>query len=334
MRFAVAAILIGLAVAVLAGEALARAVWGAPEPPTLDIIVEPGGKTQVPDPLLGFRPIPGSYTVLFDHRYRWRITNLPDTTRITRPLEAYSVQPRSSGIWVFGCSFVQGWGLDDAETLPWKLQERFPDHDVVNFGVGGYGTLQSLRQFRQALRERPPPRAVILAYADFHDERNTRTARWRDANVSYARFGSTAQPYARLDGSNRLRIEYSDGAVPSLWLRSRSTLFKQAATGFGRIADLRLRSHRVSELLIEQFAQESRNHGAQFVLAGIWPSDLTRATIRQFSAWGIPSVDISADPGDTANWIPYDGHPSAVANDHHAGRLEPILRGLLSSSGL
>lgn len=327
MLFAASAILIGLAGALLSGEVLLRGVRGAPEAPPLDIVIEPGGKYQAPDAVLGFRPLPGSYTGLFDHRYLWHFTNLPDTTRITRPLNTYDGRPRGPGIWVFGCSFVQGWGLDDAETSSWKLQERFPDHDVVNFGVGGYGTLQSLLQLQQAFRERARPLVVILAYAHFHDERNTRTAAWRDANVSYARFGSTAQPYARLDGSGRLRVKHSDDAGLLMSLRSRSALFNLAVEGYEAIRDTGLRSHEVSELLIEQLADESRRHGARFVLAGIWPSVLTRATIRRFAAKGIPSADISVNQSDPANRIPYDGHPSARANEEHAKGMAAILRG-------
>jgi hypothetical protein len=325
MLVAGSAIVIGLAGAVLSAEAVLRVCRGLPGQ-RLDIVVEPGGKYQTPDPVLGFRPIPGRYSALFDHRYPWHFTNLPDTTRITRPLDTYVGRARGPGIWVFGCSFVQGWGLDDEGTLPWKLQERFPDHDVVNFGVGGYGTLQSLLQFQRVLRERPKPLVAILVYADFHDERNVRSMAWRDANISYERFGSTAQPFARLDGDGRLRVEHGDSAVPLIWFRSRSALFDLAVVGYGIARDAFLRSHEVSELLIQQFAEESRRHDVHFVLAGISPSDLTRAMVRRFAAKGVRAVDISVDLDDPANRIPYDGHPSAFANEQHADSIAAILR--------
>jgi hypothetical protein len=292
----------------------------------MDIVIEPGGKYQVPDPVLGFRPLPGSYVGVFDHRYVWHFTNLADTTRITRPLETYVGPPRGPGIWVFGCSFVQGWGLDDADTFPWKLQERFSGHDVVNFGVGGYGTLQSLLQFQRALHERPAPAVVVLAYAHFHDERNTRTTAWRDANFNYERFGTTAQPYARFDASGRLRVEHSDASVPLMSLRSRSAVFDLVAAGYGGLLDLRLRSHEVSERLIDQFVEESRRHGVSFVLTGISSWGITRATLGRFAARGMTTADISVNLDDPANRIPYDGHPSARANTAYAERVAAVLR--------
>jgi hypothetical protein len=323
--FATAAGVISLAGSLIAAEVLTRAVRGAPHP-TLDIVIQPGGKTQAPDPVLGFRPLPGAYTVVFDHRDRWQITNLPDTTRITRPLHTYDGSPRGRGIWIFGCSFVQGWGIDDADTFSWKLQERFPDHDVVNFGVGGYGTLQSLLQFQQALRERPPPLAVILAYAEFHDERNTRGNNWRDANFSYAPFGTTAQPFARFDASGQLRIERSNDFVPLMPLRSRSALFNLAVEEYGLLHDRGLRSHEVSELLIEKFAEASRRHGSRFVLAVIQSSLVASATLGRFAARGIPSIDISVDLRNPAYGIPYDGHPNAAANETYANGIAALLR--------
>ena len=324
--FKVTAGVLGVLIALVAVELALRVRGTAPRARQLDILIEPGGKYQTPDAELGFKPLPGRYQALFDHRYAWTLTNLPDTTRITKPLERYRNEAAHPAIWIFGCSFAQGWGLDDEGTLPWKLQERFPRHTVVNFAVGGYSTLQSLLQYRRALREKAKPEIVVLAYADFHDERNVRTDGWRDANFSYDRFGTTAQPYARLDSSGRLRYDWGDGHVPLMALRVRSVVFDRAAVGYGRMRERFLNAHRVSELLIEQFMDESRSQGVRFVLAGIWRSDVTRDTLRHFAARGIETVDISADRSDPKTRIPYDGHPSAIANEQSAVLLADLLR--------
>jgi hypothetical protein len=297
-----------------------------PPPEQLDIEIDPGGKYQEPDAELGFRPLPGTYRFVFDHKYPWTLTNLPDTTRITRPVSAYTDSSPQPALWIFGCSFTQGWGLDDNGTMPWKVQERLPFYDVVNFGVGGYGTLQSLIQFRRALTERPSPQVVVLVYADFHDQRNVRTDAWRDANFNFERFGTTSQPYARLDWSGNLVYGWGDGVVPLMGWRRRSAALNVAAIGYGRVKALFLREHRVSELLIEQFANESRQRGIQFVLAGVWPNDGTRDMLRAFAERGITTVDVSTDQKNPQNLIPYDGHPSAFANEHSANTLVRALR--------
>jgi hypothetical protein len=326
---AVAAVL-ACAIAFAAAEIALRIFPVVPKPRQLDILIEPGGKYQAPDQELGFTPLPGRYTALFDHKYRWTFTNLPDTTRITKSIDRYAVEPPKPGIWIFGCSFTQGWGLNDEDTMPWKLQERLPDHDVVNFGVGGYGTLQSLLQYQRALKDKAKPQIAILVYADFHDERNVRTGAWRDANFSYERFGTTAQPYARLNWSGDLSYRWGSTAVPLMELRARSVAFNVAMIGYGRVRDTFLDAHTVSELLIRQFVEESRRLGVQFVLAGIWPSDGTRETLTKFAAQGVSSIDISVDRFDQRNRIPYDGHPSAVANESSAEKLAAALRRLLA----
>ncbi len=210
--------------------------------------------------------------------------------------------------------------------MPWKLQERFADHDVVNFGVGEYGTLQSLLQFRRALKEKPTPKSVVLVYAGFHDQRNVRSDAWRDANFNYERFGTTSQPYARLDWSGGLRYEWGSGEVPLMSVRAHSVAFNVAMVGLGKIRARFLHQHRVSELLIDRFIDESRRNGITFVLAGISPYGATRDTLAHFAAQGIKAVDISTDQNDQRNLISYDGHPSAFANDQSADKLAAALR--------
>lgn len=324
--FIVCAIAVGVLAACLSAEVALRVLFPWPDPQALDIIIEPGGKYQSPDSELGFLPLPGRYRALFDHQYPWTLTNLPDTTRITKPLEHYAGASPKPGIWVFGCSFTQGWGLDDDGTLPWKLQERSPDHDVFNFGVGGYGTLQSLLQYRRALRDKPRPQIAILVYADFHDERNVGASSWREANFSYERFGTTAQPYARLDGAGGVRYGWDTGEFPWMRLRARSMAIDEAMVRYGQIRDRFLRAHRVSEVLIEQFIEESRRYGVRFVLAGVEPSEATRDTLRQFAAHGVLTVDVSTDREDERNVIAFDGHPSAFANEQSAVKLAAALR--------
>ena len=53
----------------------------------------------------------------------------------------------------------------------------------------------------------------------------------------------------------------------------------------------------------------------------------TRETLRHFASKGVTTVDISTDPDDQRNLIPYDGHPSAFANEQSADKLAVVMRG-------
>jgi hypothetical protein len=64
----------------------------------------------------------------------------------------------------------------------------------------------------------------------------------------------------------------------------------------------------------------------RFILAGIWPNEATRETLRHFAAQGVATVDVSNDQNDPGNLIAYDGHPSAFANEQSAERLMKPLK--------
>jgi hypothetical protein len=78
-----------------------------------------------------------------------------------------------------GCSFTFGHGLPDEDTWPWLLQERLPDHRIVNVGCMGYGTDQALLAAeRQVLHSAHRVRFVVLGFADFHIGRIRSPQNW------------------------------------------------------------------------------------------------------------------------------------------------------------
>ena len=132
-------LVIGLAgVVLIVGEIAVRFMGLRPWDPArgrLEQNVEPGGTLFQPDPKLGYVLLPGRYTVTQPSR-TWRATHLAPLHRATRP---GGVLPGADAgrdeVWVFGDSFTYGWGVDDEETWPWRLQERRRDLDVVSFAA-------------------------------------------------------------------------------------------------------------------------------------------------------------------------------------------------------
>jgi hypothetical protein len=82
-------------------------------------------------------------------------------------------RPTTGPEWLcFGCSYTFGEGLDDADTLPAKLQELNPDHRVFNYALGGYGTTDSLLQMSERLPARADVSACIYFLLADHLRRN------------------------------------------------------------------------------------------------------------------------------------------------------------------
>ena len=285
--------------------------------------VEPGGKFYQQHPTLGYTHLPGRFTVFFWDT-SFVATLLPNTLRITHPLETYEAAKTKDEIWIFGCSFTEGWGLKDEETYPWLLQEKFPEYEIVNFGVGGYGTIHSLIQFREALAAKTP-KVAVLAYANFHDERNTFSRQRQKWVVTARNVGPVAQPYARFDGQGNLQYHFGVGDYKEFPLMRYSALVNYLEIKYDQLEDRLIHSHDVSKALVLEMAKTASEHNIKFIVAGIASSAGTLDVLNFAREHGISSIDISVDLKDPANKLP-DGHPNAVANRHFADKLAGLLR--------
>jgi hypothetical protein len=307
--------------------------WNAHGVTVPTIEVSPGGKFFQPDPLLGYSHIPGRFDVTLRltvgpgvgrgdrHHLRFTVTHLANTLRVTRPVDGGSHDSGKPDIWIFGCSFTHGWSVNDHETYPWLLAQRLPAYNVVNYGVSGYGTIHSLLQFREALTTRTPAVAV-LAYADFHDERNTFQRTRRKTIVPWNKLGPLVQPYARLDRRGRLEYFMSAVVYPEFPLMRYFALSHFLEIKYDEREPTWLRSHQVSEALMEEMASVAAAHNVTFAVANISGT----ATLDLPAAARIPVVDISIDPRRPENTnLPLDAHPSAIAHAKYADKLEAFL---------
>lgn len=328
-----------------AAEAIVRArgykPWQAENASVSSIQIEPGGKFFQTHPLLGYSHIPGRFAVSVarppsgsdaatdNQRLRFSVTHLPNGLRVTHPLETYGTRPAPDGdIWIFGCSFTHGWTVNDDQTYPWLLQQQFPTFEVVNFGVSGYGTVHSLIQFREALKTQTP-KVAVLAYADFHDERNTFARSRRKAVAPWNRLGPLVQPYARLDQAGALQFFLADVEYPEFPLMRHLALSHFIESTYDELELRRLQSHAVSEALIGEMAALAKQHGIKFVVAKISGS----SPLALPGSVSGPLVDISVDGTRPENTnLPYDSHPSALAHRHYAQTLAPVIAAAVSAT--
>ena len=298
--------------------------------------VQPAGRYYTSHKELAYIPRPGESTITLPGPYSFKTTHLPDGLRITHPLSTYP-RTRETQLWIFGCSFTQGWSLNDNETYPWLIQERLPDCEVVNFGVNGYSTLQSLLQFREALASRRKPKVVVVSYAFFHDMRNTGTGAWMKALLAAGggSYGGLVFPYMRFSINGQPELIHARLEYRSFPFARWSALSNALDDRFNPSLRDNFDSHRITLIVIQQFADLCAANGITFVLAGIYRDPLTRETLDHFQRNGTLTVDISVDPAKSENSnLPIDHHPSAFANKQFADKLEGFLReaGLLDGA--
>lgn len=292
----------------------------------VNVVVEPGGRLFERHPRLGYTHRPGVYRVIVRDSLRFTITHRADGLRVTRPLDAPPPAPETPQLWILGGSFTYGWAVDDHAAYPWRLQERMPAYDVVNFGVGGYGTIHALIQVEEALAQGGRPAAVVVAYASYHDERNTFLRRRRKAVFLWNHLGDLRQPYARLTADGDLEICQAAVVYRAFPLTRHSVFLHAVERLYNRIEAQFYDSHAVSEALILVLAERCRQHGLALIVAGVYDDPLTAAMLDFCRDHGIPAVDIAVDLSlPQHNLMPYDSHPSALAHEHYAAALHAFL---------
>lgn len=74
-------------------------------------------------------------------------------------------------IAIFGCSLTWGHGLSDEETFCWKLQEAFPEYQILNVGVTGFSAYET-NILLEAVVAKEKPEIAIIAHHSCTDERS------------------------------------------------------------------------------------------------------------------------------------------------------------------
>lgn len=302
-------------------EILLRAMGQAPYgPPRSTASTSPGSGLFVGDSVLGYTHASGRNRFALRDGRSFVATHLPNTLRVTRPLDSPKTDLDLPEVWIFGCSLTHGWSVADDQTYPWLLDQMRDDVKVVNFGVTGYGTVQSLLQLREALRTGGHPEVVVLAYAGLHDERNTFQRSWRKVAGVFPR------PFVRFDESGLLKFDFGRPDYRE-WAGMRTFALVHAVEKyFIQRETTSLRSHEVSESVIRQFAEACEKRGIAWVLAGMDQEPLTKETVLFAMRNGWNGLDMSVDLRQAENNNkPIDAHPSAFAHAQYARSLSDYL---------
>lgn len=287
------------------------------EPGTQAFEVSPGGSMFQADSLLGFRGRAGHYRARIADRLDFEFTHDSAGFRILPAPVPDSLVPE---VWLFGCSFTHGFGVGDTATWAWRLAGRFPGYRFRNFAMTAYGTLHSrLLLAHQLHTQARRPRLVVLAYGDFHQQRNTANRYWRKALSGRAAADALRYPYAiwRDDSTYDkayTRLDYHP------WPGQRhSTLVHWLENLANAREDRALHSHALTQVLIREMADLSKEAGADFLLAGIWRHPGTTQMLADMAPAGIDTSDWSVDPQDDyLQLLPDDGHPNSEAHQEMA----------------
>src|SRR5437660_1334697 len=105
------------------------------------------------DPTLGWRLIPGSYTVKLSYTFKHHQVFINDYGLRNRPLSARAASD-TKRIVILGDSFTFAMGVPDEKSFPVILENnlrRSGQYEVINAGVPGYGTAQEMLLMKELI---------------------------------------------------------------------------------------------------------------------------------------------------------------------------------------
>jgi len=229
-------------------------------------------------------------------------------------------------ILVIGGSFSQGWGVNDEDTFSSKLQKKYTNFKVYNFGQGGYGSVQSLLLLEKQIPKMKSPKLVIYGFIEHHEYRNAARSQWLRTLAKYSRLGTVNTPYGLIGKNNKLIIYPPIGYI-NLPLREVSaliTLFEKAymknisTKEFPRDSQRKKQQKLVTEETVLQMKEISNKFDADFVLVILdWSNRLTKDQYEiffkrnkiKFVNCSIPLIDEMVLLGDY--------HPSKKAHTYY-----------------
>jgi len=293
-------------------ELLARAYGRRPR----HHIDPPESVIHTPDPVLGWKMAPGEYQLAPSAAggEKVRVTVWPDGSRATGP----KASDGDKRVVLVGCSFTMGWGVADDQTWAWHLQALRPDLQVVNHGVAGYGTLQSLLVLEELLNSgAPPPARVIYGFID-HGVRNVAAPNWLQALALTDH--PAAVPYCTVNLDDNLEC-HPPQAYPALPL-DQYLAFVELLENRLLWSEAGARPNmavRVTKLLIERMATLCREHGVEFSVALLYAPELVQKTyVPYMERHHIDVIDCNQPNFTADDMVVGDLHPNAAVHQRWA----------------
>ncbi len=217
--------------------------------------------------------------------------------------------PTAPTVLFVGCSYTMGHGLPYEETFVGRL-ESMPDFpfQVVNFGVQGYGTDQSLLLLKRHFKKFST-KVVVYTFNDQHPDRN----RISDVRLfhRFNRFLGTKPLFALKPGGTvylrKRPARYDAISYSRLWACIQIAMIRWGPKpGFD-----------LTRALLHEMKDYVESNGATFIVMSWnqWSQQRPKSVAQDSPFWGMDLKVIDADANPPPGWnnwkIPGDGHPDA-----------------------
>jgi hypothetical protein len=280
----------------------------------------------VGDSILGFALNEGVYEITLQDTIRFRTTHIANNQRLTTGLPDSSAQTTH----VFGCSYTYGYGVNDDETFCSVLQAKLPSRRFVNYGVIGYGTVQSYLQLIDSpLNEGDE---VILCFSDAHLMRNTMSPQYR-SNLKIGFENSSQLLEKQMEGAHfpylksceeNIRFDAWDELYHDLPGRNISATINFIQTTRDRIRENEGNQIASSICLLEKMHKFCQENGANFNVVFLDKTERTDKVSDAISEINWINVNFDFTSTRFTN-LPFDHHPNKAGHQLIAETIQDIL---------
>lgn len=281
---------------------------------------------------LGIQLNSGQFAITLNDSINFTTTHSTDNYRVI-PGSDVAENP---SVALLGCSFTYGYGVNDDENFAALLQQTLLNENLRNAGVIGYGTVQSLMQLREMIKQ-GDLETVLLNFSSFHFMRNGLSQTYRsNLRVGYQRSSEAVDslmdpaqfPYIT---DCDLEVKYQPWATmyENWFAREWSAISNMLQLYTDRRKDAAIDEVSIAECIIKEMAAICEANNIQF---GVVCLDSTEETdvLRERLA-GINWLEVGFDFTDPAfTNLPYDSHPSKAGHQFISKKIEPYLVKLLN----
>lgn len=307
---------------------------GAFSPPEIKFVSNPPLCFR-PDSTLGIALNTGTFEVTLGDSLKYTATHDALGNRTTGDIVPGSTGPRPR-VHFYGCSYTYGMGVDDDATYPYLLQQEHRHLQMVNRAAPGYGQVQMFQQLHQDIASGNKPAIAVFNYMDFHDERNTMNAQYRQKvwigynhrSHSENFDGSKAiYPYAVMGEGGGLEFRKIDAAsaYSPMPLRNFSAIMNQLGTSLDMSGVDTVAENILSMFLLQEIVVLCHEHEIYPVFTYMIDDEHHNTMSSYCESMGFVVQDVSVDFSDKTNTnLPYDDHPSPQAHKLIAEKLKPV----------
>ncbi len=253
--------------------------------------------------------------------------------------DEFDLQSNKKRVLFVGDSYTFGWGVDQQEVLPYRLERLLAgppyamDVEIYNLGVPGYNTLQESHLLSQVI-DRYSPELVMLGYVmnDAQPQANVHerpSVRYRYVRSWLLAFIKEQYNYYIHEGeavlATGLNLPDKDFVASVVENQPKWVATRQALTDMAALA----RSRDIPFILVV-FPSFNMHLDRRYPFRPI--HDEVNAWSAEAGVKSVDLLDYLQSIDREAYRVPGDGHPNGKAFEAAAGVLAPVIYGALKAS--